>query len=152
MIGWMQNWDTISFRRQEYKWFGQMSIPRELTVRNGRLYQRPIRELDALRQNKVEYHDVVVSDVLTLPGIEGRRVDMELVIRPENPDMYYRKFAVRFAQNEKYYTSLSFRPAESVLKIDPQVFRFQKSDHSSKTVPGKGKPCGTEAAHDSGSF
>ena len=118
MIGWMQNWDTISFRRQEYKWFGQMSIPRELTVRNGRLYQRPIRELDALRQNKVEYHDVVVSDVLTLPGIEGRRVDMELVIRPENPDMYYRKFAVRFAQNEKYYTSLSFRPAESVLKID----------------------------------
>ena len=30
----------------------------------------------------------------------------------------YQKFAVRFAQNEQYQTSLSFRPYESVLKID----------------------------------
>jgi beta-fructofuranosidase len=30
----------------------------------------------------------------------------------------YRKFAVRFAQNEQYQTSVSFRPHESVLKVD----------------------------------
>ena len=30
----------------------------------------------------------------------------------------YRKFSVRFAQNESYYTSLSYRPETSVLKID----------------------------------
>lgn len=43
---------------------------------------------------------------------------MELSIRPGDPDSIYRKFAVRFAQNEEYQTSLSFRPYESVLKID----------------------------------
>jgi beta-fructofuranosidase len=45
MIGWMQNWDTCNFRAQDIKWFGQMSLPRELSIRNGRLYQNPIRDL-----------------------------------------------------------------------------------------------------------
>ena len=43
---------------------------------------------------------------------------MELTVRPKDSEQMYRKFAVRFAQNEEYYTSLSFRPAESILKID----------------------------------
>ena len=30
----------------------------------------------------------------------------------------YKKFGLRFAKNEKFYTELSFRPDESVLKID----------------------------------
>ena len=47
MIGWMQNWDTCSFRASEHSlWYGQMSLPRELRVKNGRLYQQPVRELE----------------------------------------------------------------------------------------------------------
>ena len=48
MIGWMQNWDTLAHRCNDSKWFAQMSLPRELSVKNGRLYQTPIKELDAL--------------------------------------------------------------------------------------------------------
>ena len=48
---------------------------------------------------------------------------MEITVRPavvENgvPRDMYRKFAVRFAQNDQYQTSLSFRPREGVLKVD----------------------------------
>ena len=43
---------------------------------------------------------------------------MELTIRPEDMSKMYQKFAVRFAQNEQYRTALSFRPYESILKID----------------------------------
>ena len=43
---------------------------------------------------------------------------MEILLRPGNPAEPYHKFAVRFAQNDRYYTSLSFRPKESILKID----------------------------------
>ncbi len=53
MIAWMQNWDTLAYRCNDSKWFAQMSLPRELSVKNGRLYQVPIRELDAMRTNKV---------------------------------------------------------------------------------------------------
>lgn len=89
-----------------------------MRIKNGRLYQKPIRELEEMRQNKVAYENVTVSGTVKLDGIKGRRVDMELTIRPEEGCDLYRKFAVRFAQNDSYHTSLSFRPGESVLKVD----------------------------------
>ena len=96
-----------------------MSLPRELSVKNGRLYQTPIKELDAMRKNRVEYNNVVINnDAISLDKIEGRTIDMELVIRPEDKENMYKKFGLRFAKNEKFYTELSFRPDESVLKID----------------------------------
>ncbi len=118
MIGWMQNWDTCNFRSRNVAWFGQMSLPRELFIKNGRLYQRPIKELENMRHNKVEYHDISVSGTVRLEGVKGRRIDMELTLRPEDPRNLYQKFAVRFAQNDQYQSSFSFRPRESVLKID----------------------------------
>ncbi len=118
MIGWMQNWDSCGLRSSEEHWFGQMSLPRELSIRSGRLYQAPVRELDQMRKGKVEYSGVTVTENVWLEGIKGRRVDMELTIRPGDPENLYQKFAVYFAQNERYHTSLSFRPRESILKID----------------------------------
>lgn len=119
MIAWMQNWDTCDQNgAKERKWFGQMTLPRELTIQNGRLYQQPIRELEQHRSNKVEYKNVTVEGNMTLEGIEGRTVDMEITIRPKDTNAMYRKFGVWFAQNEKFRTSLSYRPYESTLKID----------------------------------
>lgn len=119
MIGWMQNWDTCSLTdRKDMQWFGQMSIPRELTIKEGRLIQRPIRELDNFRCNKTEYKNIDVNGNLTLDGINGRIVDMEITLRPKDKNKLYHKFAVRFAQSDNYRTSLSFRPKESILKID----------------------------------
>lgn len=118
MIGWMQNWDACSIRTSEEPWFGQMSVPRRLFLKNGRLYQEPIEELNSMRCNKVSYQNVLFSDIIRLDGIEGRKIDMELILRPGDTQKIYQKFAVRFAQNEQFYTSLSFRPHESILKID----------------------------------
>ncbi|MCD7738071.1 MAG: glycoside hydrolase family 32 protein [Lachnospiraceae bacterium] len=126
MIGWMQNWDTLIYSREQ-KWFGQMSIPRELSYRSGRLYQRPVRELDDLRQNQVEYHGVPVSGEVRLNGIRGRRIDMELSVYPAEGEELYRKFAVRFAQDEIFHTAFSFRPAEAVLKVDRKFSGTRKA-------------------------
>ena len=119
MIGWMQNWDTCNHRRvHDEAWFGQMSLPRELSIRNGRLYQKPVRELEEMRCNQVFYQGVTVSGTVKLEGIRGRRVDMEVTVRRSEGCDLYRKFTIRFAQNDLYHTSFSFRPAESVLKVD----------------------------------
>lgn len=118
MIGWMQNWDACNLRSHEEPWFGQMSLPRELFVKNGRLYQMPVKELEKMRRNKVVHQNVSFSGEISLEGIKGRRIDMELTIHPGDEEKLYQKFAVRFAQNEKYQTSLSFRPYESILKVD----------------------------------
>lgn len=119
MIGWMQNWDTCNLHAPERQsWFGQMSLPRELSVQNGRLFQRPVRELEAMRGQEVKYENIAFTDIIKLNGIQGRKLDMELTIRPEDEQNIYRKFAVRFAQDDKYQTSVSYRPYESVIKVD----------------------------------
>jgi len=43
---------------------------------------------------------------------------MELSICPAKGADIYKKFAVRFAQKESMYTAVSFRPYESIVKID----------------------------------
>ena len=118
MIGWMQNWDTCNLHSPEQPWFGQMSLPRELSVVDGRLLQKPIRELENLRGKEVKHENVTFSGLTKLDGIQGRKIDMELSVRPLDEENMYRKFAVRFAQNNTYHTAVSFRPLESIVKID----------------------------------
>ena len=118
MIGWMQNWDTCNLHVKSTPWFGQMSLPRELHVKNGRLYQSPLRELEALRGAPVEYQNVEIENgEIGLPGIHGRMVDMEIEIEPGEGELYNR-FAVRFAKDGERHTGFSFRPRESVVKVD----------------------------------
>ena len=134
MIGWMQNWDTIGTRESRDKWFGQMSLPRELRIIDGKLWQYPVRELENYRRNKVEYDHVLVKgngivtsayseteDVvkgLQLPGISGRCLDMEITVSvPEGEEMFH-KFTISLAADEEFHTDIGFRPGESIVKID----------------------------------
>ena len=118
MIAWMQNWDTLSIASLKAPWFGQMTVPRELTIKNGRLYQCPVRELDGLRSGRVSYQNVDFQGELTLEGIKGRKVDVTITLRPGDEEHIYKKFSVWFGQDDTYHTAISFRPYESVLKID----------------------------------
>jgi beta-fructofuranosidase len=96
-----------------------MSLPRELYIKNNRLMQRPLKELENMRGKKVCYENVdIIDDVIELDGIKGRKIDMELEISPADDNNMYHRFALLFAQDDTYYTSLSFRPYEKILKID----------------------------------
>lgn len=117
MIGWMQNWNTLSCREPNQRWFGQMSIPRELSVKDGRLYQNPIRELEQYRCNPVTYQHVLVCGETTLSRVEGRTIDMTVEIRPASAELY-RCFRIQVAKDGAYMTTIRYRPDTSVLKID----------------------------------
>ena len=117
MVGWLMNWDTCNQHYRSYPWFGQMSLPRELFFRDGVLCQRPIRELEQLRADRVCYENVEIrGEKVSLPGVDGRQLDLELEVFPL--DGLYQRFSVWFAQDEQFHTGVSFRPHESVLKID----------------------------------
>lgn len=119
MMGWMQNWDSTIVPSREQKWFGQMAIPRELSVKNNQLYQWPVRELDEMRKNKISYQDVIIeNDTVELDGVNGRKVDLLLNIRPLEDGEEYRKFSIFVAQGENNHTELSFRPYETFFKVD----------------------------------
>lgn len=61
MIGWMQNWDTCQMCPEDAKWFGQMSLPRELFWKDGRVCQKPVREVDAMRSECIRFSNVTLT-------------------------------------------------------------------------------------------
>ncbi len=115
MVAWMQNWDTCHAQPED-KWFGQMTLPRELAFRDGRVVQQPIRELDALRGRRVAYFDVPVQEELTLRGVYGRVIDMTVTVRPRGSDAYT-NFRMKFASGSQHYTSITYTPLTSTLRV-----------------------------------
>lgn len=141
MVAWMQNWDTVSSVGPEDRIFGQMIIPREISVVDGKLYQKPVRELDNRRRNRVAYEGVSLSDALTsLDGISGRCIDLSVTVRSADKDNPYREFALWFAQDETFHTSLRYRPAEGELKINRTRSGSRRALlHHRKCIVGEGR-------------
>ena len=118
MIGWMQNWETCSYRMPDAEWYGQMSIPREIVIKNNRLYQNPIREITKLHGNKVSYQNLVFKDILKLDGITGRKIDMEIELSKAEEHEAYKKFILHVAEDETYYTEIKILMEEAIFKMD----------------------------------
>ncbi len=118
MIGWLQNWDAIALREKDEPWAGQMSIPRELSIRDGRLWQWPLRELEELRGPVAMHNGCEVCGVTRLEGVKGRVLDMELTLHVAEDEDGFHKFAMWFAEDDNFHTGISYRPHEKTLKID----------------------------------
>lgn len=122
MIGWMQSWDN-HITPNDFSWSGLMTIPRELSVKNGRLYQNPVRELTHYYQNKVSYEGIVINKEVMLQGIQGRKVDMTVEIQKGD----YTRFQIHLAKNSEYETVITYRPQEETLTFD-RTFSGYKRD------------------------
>lgn len=117
MVGWLQNWSTVSkYRNKDFKWIGQMSLPRELFIDKGKLFQKPISELKRYRCEKVQRDNVSVCGDISFQGINGRTIDLELTIRPKDKNNIFDSFTIKFAQSANSYASLNFYPKRSLLK------------------------------------
>ena len=118
MIAWMQNWETSSCKPQELRFMGQMTLPRELSIRGGRLYQNPVRELESCRGVKIDYYNVLVNGETSLRGISGRCIDMTVTVRPGNESSPYKWFRLYVARDGEHFTVIRFRPDTSTVKVD----------------------------------
>ncbi len=118
MIAWMQNWETSHTHLQDQRFMGQMTLPRELSVVNGRLIQTPIREIENFRKTKVSYSNVYMTGETSLNGIEGRYIDMIVKVRPGNEASMFRWFKINVAKNGDSFTTIRFKPAVNTIRID----------------------------------
>lgn len=131
MVGWMQAAGEPSYFVPEgQKWFGQFILPRELSFEHGRLIQRPIRELEALRGARTAYEGVAVSGEVSLPGIAGRTLELNLKLRVQNG-----AFTLKFAQDGQRFTALIFQPEENLLTLDRTASGFPCNLVHRRTAP-----------------
>ena len=118
MIAWMQNWETSTCKLQELRFFGQMTLPRELMLRNGRLCQNPVRELENYRGVKIDYRNVLINGETNLRGINGRCLDMTVTLRPGNEGSMYKWFRLYVAKDGEHFTFIRYRPETGTIKVD----------------------------------
>ena len=118
MIGWMQNWETSSCKPQELRFMGQMTLPRELSIRDGRLFQAPVRELENYRGVKIDYHNVQLNGETSLRGISGRCLDMTVTVRPGNENNMYKWFRLYVGRDGEHFTFIRFKPETGTIKVD----------------------------------
>ena len=121
LVAWMQAWENVKGRSYPLGWAGMMTVPRELSVKDGHLFQNPVRELLARRQNPVNYRQVSVTGPLSLKGVSGRSLDMIVHIGP-GQDSDYSAFEIRFAEGEiggQYYgTVLRYEKEKGLIRLD----------------------------------
>lgn len=118
MIAWMQNWTTSNCKPLGCRIFGQMTLPRELELRGGRLVQNPVRELERYHGRRVLFSDMLVSEEIFLPGVKGRLIDMTVSIRPVSEGASYECFRVHVAKDGEHVTTIRYKLASSTIRVD----------------------------------
>ena len=126
MIAWMQNWDTARSQPKGIRICGQMTVPRELNVRDGRLIQQPVRELSNYYGDRISYRNVPLSTETILTGVRGRTIDLTVQVRPANGSTMYRWFKLNLAKDGEHVTSVKFKPEQGIVRVDRSRcgFRF----------------------------
>ena len=115
MIGWMDSWETCKDAPRRHPWYGQMSTPRELFLRGGRLCQQPVREIEGIWRDTI-VHDTVICEETTLPGVAGRLMDMTVKLRPAGSAC--RRFTLHVARDANHHIGIRCDLARGELVFD----------------------------------
>lgn len=118
MIGWMTMWgEEYPTYRNGHNWAGAMTIPREVILKDTKLYFRPVEEIENYRVNEVIFEDMKINEEEKL-DIHGDSYELEISYDAKEAD----EFGLKLRVGEKEETVLSYR------KKDRQfVFNIDKS-------------------------
>lgn len=119
MIAWMMNWTNVSFQMPDIHYFSAMTLPRELHVRDGRLCQEPVKELENYRINPVMVKDACVKEETSFTDVKGRYLDLNVKVTPAGQDdSSYEFFEMKIAKNDRFYTSILYDRKKGTVTVD----------------------------------
>ena len=86
MIGWMGVPDAVEHKNPtvDNYWQHQLTIPRELRLKDNKIFQIPVKELEALRKEMIEYKDLDISEKVVLDMIEKNTFELEIDFEESN--------------------------------------------------------------------
>ncbi|MGG4489822.1 GH32 C-terminal domain-containing protein [Metabacillus idriensis] len=121
-LGWMSNWD-YPFSFPTSTWKGQMSIPRELTLKTVpgegiRLFQQPIEELEQLRGQASSWSNKTVKtgDANLLANVKG--TSYELAAEIELPLNSKAEFGFGLRESDSQKTVVGYKAEEAKMFFD----------------------------------
>ena len=117
MIAWMDNWTNTSGKLPTQRLYGAMTLPRELSIVNNRLIQKPVRELANYHGRRVHYENVVISNEMNLTGVSGRHIDLTVTVKPF-ADNTYEWFKLNLAKDGEHGVVIRYKPGTNMIKVD----------------------------------
>lgn len=114
MVGWMMMWgEATPPLYLDHGWQGAYTFPREISLQDGKLCQRPVREIQGLygRQLCLERADVKGS--LQLEGVSGQHYHLKLTAGD-----LYEPFSMHLKEDGTEYVELRYDPQTGVLSMD----------------------------------
>ncbi len=113
LIAWLDMWGT-PMPEQADGWSGQMTVPRELHIRDGKIVSTPVKELEALRGAKVSYENLTLGKATKLDGVRGEVGELLATI-----DLARSKsFSIELRSSGKEKTVFSFDAATGIVKLN----------------------------------
>ena len=113
LIGWLDMWGT-PMPEQADGWAGQMTIPRELHIVDGKIFTTPVKELELLRGEKVSYENLSLSKATKLDGVRGDIGELLATI-----DLTQSKnFSIELRSSGKEKTVLSYDKTTGIVKLN----------------------------------
>lgn len=107
MIGWMNIWFAEMPEKND-GWAGAMTISRELTYTEGKLFQYPIAELENYRRNEQIQKDIEVNDQNKIIDSVSSAADILVTIDKEKSDADSFDIFVKCSEDRKEKTQLHF--------------------------------------------
>lgn len=114
IVGWLNMWGCETpTQKLGHGWCGMYTIPRELSVRGGHLYQKPLEELKSLRGEEFGVRGVQVDGEAEIDGLNGRHYELTLDITPTEGNV-----EIRLMRTGGEYFAVRYNPATRIIECD----------------------------------
>ncbi|WP_145407834.1 glycoside hydrolase family 32 protein [Paenibacillus xylanexedens] len=113
LVGWMGLPD-IEYPTDPNGWSHCLTVPRELSIENNKLMQRPVPELQSLRKREIKVVDTVINETKTYDGFSGTAY--ELFCEFENVDAA--EFGIEFRAGEVEKTVIKYDAVQRKVILD----------------------------------
>lgn len=113
LVGWM-GLPEIEYPTDLNGWAHCLTLPRELSIRNGKLIQQPIKELEVLREQEAKVGGTISNESKIYHGFTG--IAYEMICEFDNIDAT--EFGIEFRASEVEKTVLTYDSVEKKVILD----------------------------------
>ena len=118
LIGWAFSCGrTIPTHTLGHGWVGTMTLPRECRIEDGRLYQRPVRELESRRQNGKTAGPIEIGEKVCLSECSGPCREIVMDVDMSGAE----SFALHLMETDGEHLKLTYDKATEMLTLDRRL-------------------------------
>ncbi|MGG7077101.1 glycoside hydrolase family 32 protein [Clostridium sardiniense] len=134
LIGWMGLPETEDVHPSKvYGWIHSLTMPRELSLKDDRIYQKPIEEIKNLREENVFNLSDIQTDYMEYNDLMSNSYELKLDVDKNTSS----DIEIKFMASDEEYTLLKYNFDDEICIIDRSNMLFGDKDARKFKLEGK---------------